>query len=117
MNDLIHTQPSKKRKLEIGHYAIVGDCRTAALVSIEGSMDWLCLPHFSSPSVFTAILDEERGGKFAIRPAGQFQSTRRYLGATAVLETTFETPTGSARLIDLMTIKESASTLRPLREV
>ena len=80
-------------------------------------MDWLCLPHFSSASVFTAILDEERGGKFAICPAGQFQSTRRYLGATAVLETIFETPTGSARLIDLMPIVESASTLRPLREV
>ena len=107
----------EKSKVEIGDYAMVGDCRTAALVSLHGSIDWLCLPHFSGASVFAALLDEERGGRFLICPVGQFQSTRRYLGATAVLETTFKTITGSARLVDAMPIVEDARTLRPLREL
>jgi GH15 family glucan-1,4-alpha-glucosidase len=101
----------------IGDYAIVGDCRTAALVSQDGSIDWLCLPHFSGPSVFAAILDQERGGRFRIRPAGAFLSARRYLGPTAVLETTFETPTGAARLIDFMPVVSDTDSLHPLREV
>jgi GH15 family glucan-1,4-alpha-glucosidase len=111
-----YTQP-EHREPAIGDYAIVGDCRTAALVSQDGSIDWLCLPHFSGPSVFAAILDQERGGRFRIRPAGPFRSTRRYIGATAVLETTFETPTGSARLVDVMPVLSDTGTLHPLREV
>jgi GH15 family glucan-1,4-alpha-glucosidase len=108
---------SKSSPAEIGSYAIIGDCRTAALLSLDGSIDWLCLPHFSGRSVFAALLDEERGGRFSISPVGQYRSTRRYLGATAVLETTFETATGSARLIDLMPIVAHVGALRPLREV
>lgn len=103
--------------MRIGDYGIIGDCRSAALVTKDGSIDWLCLPHFSGPSVFAAILDQERGGRFRIRPDGHFRSTRRYNGATAVLETTFETPTGSARLIDAMPVVEDSGTLHPLREV
>ncbi len=102
---------------EIGDYAVIGDCRTAALVSRDGSIDWLCLPHFSGPSVFAAVLDQKRGGRFAIRPDGAFRSTRRYAGPTAVLETTFETSTGTARLTDLMPIADDASGLHPMREV
>jgi GH15 family glucan-1,4-alpha-glucosidase len=102
---------------QIGDYAIIGDCRTAALVSRDGSIDWLCLPHFSGPSVFAALLDQERGGRFRIRPAGRFQSARRYLDATGILETTFETASGSARLLDLMPIVGNSGTLHPLREV
>lgn len=105
------------RKVEIGDYALIGDCRTAALISRDGSIDWLCLPHFSGASVFAALLDGERGGRFTICPASPFTSTRRYLGSTAVLETTFETDTGVARLIDLMPIVEDPGTLCPLREV
>ena len=105
------------RTVEIGNYAIIGDCRTAALVALNGSIDWLCLPHFSGASVFAALLDKERGGRFSICPAAEFKSTRRYLGATAVLETTFETTTGSARLIDAMPVVEEPGNLRPLREV
>jgi GH15 family glucan-1,4-alpha-glucosidase len=102
---------------DIGAYAIIGDCRTAALVSSAGSIDWLCLPYFSGPSVFAALLDRERGGRFSITPAGEFTASRRYLHGTAVLVTTFETVSGSARLIDLMPVVETAGTLRPMREV
>src|SRR5918998_777357 len=103
----VETRPDTQP--DIGDYAIIGDCRTAALVSLEGSIDWLCLPHFSGPSVFAALLDEDRGGRFAIRPIGQCESTRRYLGSTAVLETTFVTDTGTVRVIDLMPVVEDTA--------
>ena len=106
-----------EREAEIGDYAIVGDCRTAALVSREGSIHWLCLPHFSGPSVFAALLDRKRGGRFVVRPEGGFRSTRRYLGPSAVIETTFETATGSARLIDSMPVPEEPGALHPMREL
>jgi len=101
----------------IGDYAVIGDCRTAALVSRDGSIDWLCLPHFSGASVFAALLDQKRGGRFSIRPTAPFRSTRRYSGASGILETTFETMSGSARLLDLMPLVENSNTLQPLREV
>ena len=60
----------------IADYAIVGDGRSAALISRAGSLDWLCWPRFDSPSIFAAILDEERGGRFLVAPAGAFRSER-----------------------------------------
>ena len=62
---------------EIADYAIIGDCRAATLVSVAGAIAWLCLPHFSGPSVFAALLDRERGGTFVIRPDEAFRSSRR----------------------------------------
>jgi GH15 family glucan-1,4-alpha-glucosidase len=102
---------------EIGDYAIIGDCRTAALVSRTGSIDWLCLPHFSGPSIFAALLDRERGGRFSIKPSQEFLSSRRYLPATPVLETTFHTRFGIARLTDLMPVVNVADGLAPMREI
>jgi GH15 family glucan-1,4-alpha-glucosidase len=79
----------------ISDYAAIGDCRTAALVSRQGSVDWLCLPHFSGASVFAALLDRRRGGRFAVRPAAAFTTERRYVEGTNVLQTDFTT-TGAA---------------------
>ncbi|HBC37938.1 MAG TPA: glycoside hydrolase family 15 protein, partial [Porphyromonadaceae bacterium] len=63
-------------------YGVIGNCRTAALVSKEGSIDWLCLPDFDSPSVFTRLLDEEKGGSFAFLVSGEYVVTQTYLGNT-----------------------------------
>ena len=89
--------------LPIGDYALLSDCRTAALVSREGSVDWLCFPRFDAPSVFCRLLDPA-GGHFAIRPAGEFQASRRYADQTMVLETTFTGAGGTAVLTDALTL-------------
>jgi GH15 family glucan-1,4-alpha-glucosidase len=101
----------------ISDYAIIGDCRTAALVSREGSIDWLCLPHFSGPSVFAAMLDQERGGHLSVVPEAPFRARRRYVGATPVLETNFETAEGTARLVDLMPVATDPGVIQPMREL
>lgn len=100
----------------IADYALIGDCRTAALVSRDGSIDWLCLPNFSSTSVFARLLDP-RGGSFSLHPTQPFTSTRRYVEGTAVLETTFETEGGSARIFDCLPVVDGIRQMRPMREV
>src|ERR1041385_6968814 len=88
---------------KIHDYAIIGDGRSAALVSRGGTIDWLCWPRFDSPSVFARLLDE-RGGSWQIRPTVPARITRRYVDDTNVLETTFENADGRCVLVDLMTI-------------
>jgi GH15 family glucan-1,4-alpha-glucosidase len=100
----------------IGDYAMIGDCRTASLISRQGSVDWLCLPDFSSPSVFAAVLDPRRGGRFAVHPLGSATLSRRYLDKTNVLETTFVTEGGILRLQDLMPLPIEGG-LTPQREL
>ncbi|MGH8175426.1 MAG: glycoside hydrolase family 15 protein [Steroidobacter sp.] len=107
--------PSAQTPIE--DYALIGDCRTAALVSRGGSIDWLCLPHYSSPPIFASLLDRRRGGCFAIRPRGEFTSARRYCSATPILETTFETASGVVRVLDLLPVLDGVSSLQPLREI
>lgn len=104
----------------IHDYALVGDCRTGALVSSRGSIDWLCLPRFDSPSCFNRLLDWERGGYWAVHPTRFFTTTRCYQKQTAVLLTEFETGDGRARLTDLMPVSADsgqASVKFPLRQV
>jgi GH15 family glucan-1,4-alpha-glucosidase len=82
---------------------MIGDCHTAALVSKEGSIDWLCLPHFDSPACFAALLGTAEHGHWSISPAEPIRSIRRgYRDGSLILETTFETESGSATLLDCM---------------
>jgi hypothetical protein len=89
--------------MRIEDYALIGDLQTSALVGRNGSVDWLCLPHFDSASCFTALLGEEKHGRWLIAPAGEVRVvSRRYREGTLVLETDFETADGTARVIDFM---------------
>jgi GH15 family glucan-1,4-alpha-glucosidase len=101
----------------IADYAAIGDGRTVALVSSAGAIEWLCLPHFSAPSVFAALLDRDGGGAFAISPERRHTSARRYIDASNVLETTFSTASGVVRVTDLMPMPASSQRLEPMREV
>ena len=87
----------------INDYGVIGDCRSAALISRGGSIDWLCWPRFESPPLLGALLDGS-AGRWTIAPVQPFRATRRYVEDTNVLETRFETATGSVTAIELMTI-------------
>jgi GH15 family glucan-1,4-alpha-glucosidase len=89
--------------LPIGDYALLSDCRSAALVSRAGSVDWLCFPRFDAPAVFARVLDPQ-GGHFAICPVGEFEASRAYVDQTMALETTFATASGTAVLTDAMAV-------------
>lgn len=104
----------------IGDYGLIGDGRICALVSTWGSIDWLCLPTVSSPSLFAALLDRKAGGRFAIRPTAPFRVRRAYDDATVILCTEFTTDTGRCRLTDLVPTEETEGSLgapAPQREV
>src|SRR5262245_6896366 len=87
----------------IADHALLSDRHSAALVDRAGSVEWLSCPRFDSPSVFGRLLDDA-AGYWQIRPASGYESTRRFLDRTLVLETTFTTPTGTAVLIDLLAV-------------
>ena len=87
--------------IPIADYALLSDRHSAALVSRDGSIDWLCFPRFDSPSVFGRLLGDE-AGHWSIRPNEATQVTRRYLDRTMVLETTFRTPTGTVTITDAL---------------
>lgn len=89
--------------LPIADYALLSDCRSAALVSRTGSIDWLCFPRFDAPSVFARLLDDQ-AGHWSIHAVGASETHRRYIDTTMVLETRFTTPTGVAVLVDAMAI-------------
>ena len=93
----------KRHDLPIGDYALLSDCRSAALVSTGGSVDWLCFPRFDGPSVFARLLDAA-AGHWSIRPVGDFQTSRTYLEDTMLLQTTFHTPTGVATVVDALAV-------------
>src|SRR5690606_41188909 len=91
---------------------MLGNCRTAALVSREGSIDWLCFPRFDSSACFAALLGTPENGRWAIRPAGAIRRvSRAYEDGTLILATIFETDTGVAKLIDFMPTTPSHSSL------
>ncbi len=112
----------------IADYAVIGDCRSAALISRDGSLDWLCLPEFASPAIFGALLNQPSrreatgppekvdGGCFRIRPSVPAVATRRYLPDSNVLETTFRANDGTVRVLDLMSLPDERQ-FQPMREV
>jgi len=96
----------------IGDYALIGGCHSAALVSRDGSIDWCCLPRFDSGSAFGRLLDSEAGGRCSIAPAGDardWESSRRYLDDTLVLETRFRGRDGETRLVDFFVASENTT--------
>src|SRR5829696_935907 len=89
--------------MPIEDYALIGDTHTAALVSREGSIDWLCLPRFDSPACFAALLGDRSNGRWLLAPAGPVREVRRrYQGDTLVLETEYRTDEGIVRVVDCM---------------
>ncbi len=89
----------------IENYAIIGNMYTTALVGLNGSIDWFCFPHFDSPSVFGAILDDTKGGRFQIAPAGgEVTHKQLYWPDTNVLITRFFSPDGVGEVIDFMPV-------------
>jgi GH15 family glucan-1,4-alpha-glucosidase len=93
----------------IEDYALIGDCRTAALVSRDGSIDWLCWPRFDSEACFAALLGTPDNGRWLVEPREKARITRRYRPDTLILETHFETPDGAATLVDFMPFRSEQS--------
>ncbi|MGO8686607.1 MAG: glycoside hydrolase family 15 protein [Candidatus Dormibacteria bacterium] len=93
--------------LPIGAYGLIGDCRSAALVGVDGSIDWCCLPRFDSPSVFGRILDARGGGYWQLCPSGPYRAEQRYGDRTNLLRTIFSTPGGLVRVSDFMPVDEA----------
>ncbi|HEY9476463.1 MAG TPA: glycoside hydrolase family 15 protein [Mycobacteriales bacterium] len=125
MDRILGDRPGRRRDPEGAHrvagysplrsYAAIGDGRSIALVADDGAIDWLAWPDLDSASVFAAVLDAERGGDFTLAPTVPFQTRRRYLPGTNVLETTFCTETGVVRVVDLMSMY--GDRLGPSREL
>jgi len=99
----------------IGDYGIIGDLHTVALVGIDGSIDWCCLPRFDSPSVFGAILDDKIGGHFKIAPVQAGNTRQMYLPETNILLTRFLQHDGVGELTDFMPVESDEAGYRPRR--
>ena len=98
--------------LRIEDYALIGDTQTAALVGIDGSIDWLCLPRFDSAACFAALLGTADNGRWRLAPAGARRaSKRRYLDHSLVLETEWQTDQGAVRVTDFMPLRDEAPDL------
>ncbi len=89
---------------KISDYGIIGDLHSIALVGLDGSIDWMCLPHIDSPSIFGALLDDKKGGRFSITPLDDWDSVAEYVPDTNILQTTFRTGTGVMRITDFMPV-------------
>src|ERR1700730_14318606 len=104
---------AKAMALRIEDYALIGDCKTAALVGRDGSIDWLCWPRFDAAACLAALLGEAQNSRWLIAPvASGARVTRHYRPGTLVLETEFETETGRAAIIDFMPVTGGAHLVR-----
>ena len=98
------THRSAHGYLPISSYGLIGDCRSAALVGADGSVDWLCLPRFDDPSLFGRILDARRGGSWQIRPTGRHVARQQYRDRSNLLRTVYSTSSGVVTLLDFMPV-------------
>ncbi len=98
-------QQQKNMYREISEYGLIGDMHSVALVSANGSIDYCSMPLLESPTIFAALLDDEKGGCFSIQPKGNFTSSQSYVDDTNVLACTFKTDTGEAVLFDFMPVE------------
>ena len=101
----------------ISDYGVIGDMHTAALVGLDGSIDWYCAPRFDSPSVFAALLDVRKGGKFQLSPTENFTAKQSYEGETNVLSIIFESKQGRIKLTDFMPCFMEKGQLKGLQEI
>ncbi|HEX6818993.1 MAG TPA: glycoside hydrolase family 15 protein [Ktedonobacterales bacterium] len=90
----------------LAQYGVIGDCRSAALVGPDGSIDWCCLPHFDSEAILLRLLDASRGGYFRVHPRNVSATQMEYLPGTNVLETRLSTSGGRLRLLDFMPVRQ-----------
>src|SRR6516225_2168770 len=99
--------------LRIEDYALIGDCKSAALVGRDGSIDWLCWPRFDSAACFAALLGTVENGRWLLAPQQSIVATsRQYRPGTLVLETEFQTETGRATVVDFMPLADGADVVR-----
>jgi hypothetical protein len=96
--------------LPLADYGLIGDCRSAALVGADGSVDWLCLPRFDNPSIFGRVVDARRGGYWQVSPVDEHRAQQRYRDHSNILETVFATAGGTAVVTDFMPIDEDTAT-------
>ncbi|MCS6801427.1 MAG: glycoside hydrolase family 15 protein [Chloroflexota bacterium] len=94
---------------DLEDYGLIGNLETCALVSRDGSIDWLPLPYLESPSVFAALLDDAKGGRFQICPVNKYASVQSYLGETNILQTTFVTSFGTLVITDFMPVNDGTA--------
>jgi len=99
------------RYLPIEDHGFIGDMHTAALVGVNGTIDWMCFPHFDSPAIFASILDARKGGHFSISPVEKdFKSKQLYHPDTNVLITRFLSPNAVGEIVDFMPVETSDAT-------
>ena len=111
--DCGHSANGAMMTLRIEDYALIGDCRTAALVGRDGSIDWLCCPRFDSAACFAALLGTADNGRWLIAPKDlPISARRRYRPGTLVLETEFQTESGSGAVIDFMPLSGGTDLVR-----
>ena len=99
--------PEENVYKKISGYGIIGNLHSVALIGLDGSVDWLCMPHTDSPSVFGALLDDRQGGRFSIAPCGEYDSAAEYRAGTNILTTRFRTAGGVVQVTDFMPVDPS----------
>ncbi|KAH9849450.1 glycoside hydrolase family 15 protein [Lenzites betulinus] len=109
------TQPQKERGyIPLADHGLIGNLRTAALISTDGSVESFCVPNFDSPSIFARILDKDKGGHFSVTPISSFTTKQSYLPNSNILQTKFLNEQGVATVTDFLPRQPSSATTRPL---